>query len=139
MPGVANTPGFTHQFSCVGPSFLNDIALIIDTHACLFSFFVLDTLFPTREAFGQVLGNIANDMRLTDSLNIHNVGDAMPRRAPGFFEYLMRDEVCPFDQQMPMKAVLFKIAMPFQHSKVLYEVGQSRPDMVWPFPFRPTA
>src|SRR5256885_1732187 len=69
MPGIANTPGFTHQFSRVGPSFLNDIALIIDTHACLFSFFVLDTLFPTREAFRQVLGNIANNMRLTNSLD----------------------------------------------------------------------
>src|SRR5258708_34080761 len=97
MPGVANTPGFTHQLSRVGPSFLNEIALIIDTHACLFSFFVLDTLFPTRETFHQVFGDVTNHMRLTDSLDIDNVGNAMPGRAPSFFKYLMRNKVCTLD------------------------------------------
>src|SRR5260221_322717 len=135
MPGVANTSRFTRQFSGVGPSFLNEIALIIDTHACLCSFFVLDTLFPTREAFGQVLGNIANDMRLTDSLNIYNIGLSMPSRPPGFFEHLMRNEIKSLDQQVPVKTILFKVAVPFEHRKVFNQIGFTHSNVVWPFAF----
>jgi len=57
----------------------------------------------------------------------------MTSRSPGFFEDVMRNEVHAFDQNVPVKTVLFKVVMPFEHRKVLNRVGFTRANVVWPF------
>jgi hypothetical protein len=71
-------------------------------------------------------------MWLADGLYIRNISHAMPRRTPGFFEHLMRNEVHALDQQVPVKAILFKIGMSFQDSKVFYWIPFTRTNAIWP-------
>jgi hypothetical protein len=66
--------------------FLNDLPILILTDDPYFSFFIAHTLFATREAFGEILGNISNHMWLANSLHIHNVDLPMMSRTPSFFE-----------------------------------------------------
>jgi len=52
------------------------------------------------------------DILFADRFDIYNISHAMPGRTPSLFEDFMWDEIGPFDEQVPAKAILFKVAMP---------------------------
>src|SRR5216683_686618 len=118
MTRVADASRFTHQVNRVSMPFLNYLALIIRMQRSAFTFLLTHAFFTKREAFSEVLGDIADHMRLTYRLDMHNIGYAMPCRAPCFFQHLMGNEGNTLDEQMPVKAVLIEVQVPFQHTEV---------------------
>src|SRR5579885_3713207 len=98
MPGIANAPRFTDQFNGVGLPFLNHMPLVINGEADPFPLLCTHALFTSGQAFGEVLGHIADHLRLANALDIDNVSNAMSRRAPALSEDFMRNIARPLDQ-----------------------------------------